>query len=444
MSDTELERTTMRRVYLRFTPLFFLMMLFNYLDRFNIGFAALRMNHDLGLGPAAFGFGASVFFVGYMIFEIPSNVLLHRIGGRIWISRILLSWGVVATAMAFIGGATGFYTLRFLLGIAEAGLLPGLALFTTVWFPAGYRARAIGGYVVAGQLASVVAGPLSTAMMTWCDGLAGLHGWQWMFIVEGLPTILLGIASLVFLTERPDQAAWLSPDQTRWLTSRLARERAAMPVSSRPVIGQVLRDGRVWGLLCLFGAALVGIDGLHFWQPQIIRSFGKLTDIEIGLLSSIPALLSAAGTVAVSYTSDWTGDRKCHLGALFLLGAAGFAFLAFGPSPVIAYLLLCLAGLGLNSGNSLFWTMNASLASGATAAVSIAFVNTMAQFGGILGPWMIGIVRENTNGFASVFLALAAFTLVASIISFSLRLGSTPSSTASPKLQPDTIVNPLG
>ncbi len=443
MSDTDIERTTMRRVYLRFTPLFFLMMLFNYLDRFNIGFAALRMNHDLALGPAAFGFGASVFFIGYMIFEIPSNVILHRIGGRIWIARILFSWGAVATAMAFIGGSTGFYVLRFLLGVAEAGLLPGLALFTTAWFPARYRARAIGGYVVAGQLASVVAGPLSTAMMTWCDGLVGLHGWQWMFIVEGLPTVVLGAVSLFLLTERPDQAAWLSRDQKQWLVDRLSHERGAIPVSAGPVVARVLRDGRVWGLVLLFGSALVGIDGLHFWQPQIIRSFGKLTDIEIGLLSAVPALLSAAGTVVVSYTSDRTGDRQRHLGGLYLLGAAGFAALAFGPMPVAAYVLLCLAGLGLNSGNSLFWAMNASLATGSAAAVSIALVNTMAQFGGIIGPWMIGIIREHTEGYASIFLALSAFTLVSAVVSFSLRLGPEPGKIPALALQAESIGDPL-
>ena len=443
MSDTEVERTTMRRVYLRFTPLFFLMMLFNYLDRFNIGFAALRMNHDLGLGPAAFGFGASIFFVGYMIFEIPSNVILHRIGGRVWIARILLSWGAVATAMAFIGGRPGFYALRFLLGIAEAGLLPGLALFTTAWFPASHRARAIGGYVVAGQLASVVAGPLSTALMTWCNGLGGLRGWQWMFIVEGLPTIALGVASFFLLTERPGQASWLTEAQKSWLSDRLARECAAVPASGGPVVARVLRDGRVWGLVLLFGCALVGIDGLHFWQPQIIRSFGRLSDIEIGFLSAVPALLSAAGTVVVSCTSDRTGDRKRHLGGLYLFGAAGFALLAFGPLPVAAYVLLCLAGLGLNSGNSLFWSMNASLATGTTAAVSIAFVNTMAQFGGIVGPWMIGIIRAHTESYASTFLALAAFTLVSSVIAFSLRLEPRAGKIPGLALSTESIGDPL-
>ena len=411
----------MRRIYMRFMPLFFLMMLFNYLDRFNIGFAALRMNRDLALGPAAFGFGASIFFIGYMIFEIPSNMLLHRLGGRVWITRILLSWGAVATAMAFIGGPIAFYILRFMLGMAEAGLLPGLALFTTVWFPASYRGRAIGGYIVAGQLASVVAGPLSTTLMTWCDGVAALRGWQWMFIVEGAPTIILGLVSFFLLTDRPAQAGWLAKDQKAWLTDRLARERAEIATEDGSEISRVLRDGRVWSLLLLFGCALVGINGLHYWQPQIIRSFGKLTDIQIGLLSSVPALLSAFGTVVVSYTSDRTGDRKRHLGVLYLLGASGFALLAFGLTPVTAYLVLCLAGLGLNSGNSLYWALNASLNTGKTAAVSIAFVNTMAQFGGIVGPWMIGIVRQQTNSYSGVFIALSAFTLVASLISFSLR-----------------------
>jgi MFS family permease len=416
----------MRRVYWHFTPLFFLSMLLSYLDRFNIGYAALRMNSDLGLSPAEFGFGASIFFLGYMIFEIPSNLILHRLGGRVWISRILITWGCIATAMAFVGGAAGFFSLRFMLGIAEAGLLPGLALFTTSWFPIRYRAMAIGGYVVAGQLASVVAGPLSAVLMTYCNGLLSLHGWQWMFIVEGLPTVIVGIIALRVLTERPADANWLRDDQKTWLTARLQREQEEIKGSRDYSMINVLRDGRVWGLTLLFGCALVGIDGLHFWQPQIIRSFGKLSVMQVGLLSAIPALLSAIGTVVVSFTSDLTGDRKFHLGGLYVLGAIGFAASALALHPIGGYLLLCLAGLGINSGNSLFWSINSSLTTGTAAAFSIAFVNTLAQLGGLVGPWMIGIIKGEGGGFSNTLLALSAFTLFAALIAFSLRLGPKP------------------
>jgi MFS transporter, ACS family, tartrate transporter len=427
MSESRLERETMRVVYWHFTPLFFVIMLLNYLDRFNIGYAALRMNHDLALSPRAFGFGASIFFVGYMIFEIPSNLILHRLGGRVWISRILITWGAIAAGMAFIGGAKGFFILRFLLGVAEAGLLPGLVLVTTAWFPAQYRAMAVGGYVVAGQLASVVAGPLSTALMTYCNGLLSLHGWQWMFIVEGVPTIFVGVIALYVLTERPAYANWLRDDQKSWLMEKLRREHEQIEAQGSTSVAAVLRDSRVWGLTLLFGCALVGIDGLHFWQPQIIKSFGKLSDMQVGLLSAIPALLSAFGTCVVSFTSDRTGDRKLHLGMLYTIGAIGFAASALVSQPVFGYLLLCLAGIGVNSGNSLFWSINSSLATGVAAAFSIALVNTLAQFGGVVGPWMIGVIKSNGGNFSATLLALSAFTLLAAGLAFSLRLGPSAS-----------------
>jgi MFS transporter, ACS family, tartrate transporter len=427
MSDSRLERETMRVVYWHFTPLFFIIMLLNYLDRFNIGYAALRMNHDLAFGPGAFGFGASIFFLGYMVFEIPSNLILHRIGGRVWISRILITWGAIAAGMAFVNGATGFFILRFLLGVAEAGLLPGLVLFTTAWFPAQYRATAVGSYIVAGQLASVVAGPLSTALMTYCNGVLSLHGWQWMFLVEGVPTIFVGCIALRVLTERPADANWLRDDQKSWLMEKLRYEREQIEERGSASVVAVLRDGRVWGLTLLFGCALVGIDGLHYWQPQIIKSFGKLSDMQVGLLSAMPALLSAFATGAVSFTSDRTGDRKLHLGALYTVGAIGFAASALASQPVVGYLLLCLAGIGVNSGNSLFWSINSSLTTGAAAAFSIALVNTLAQFGGLAGPWMIGVIKSDGGGFSSTLLALSAFTLLAAALSFSLRIGPSAS-----------------
>jgi MFS transporter, ACS family, tartrate transporter len=422
MTESDLERTTMRRVYWHFVPVLFLAMLFNYLDRINIGYAALRMNHDLGLTPAAFGFGASIFFLGYMLLEVPSNLMLHRLGARLWISRILISWGLVAAAMAFVGGALEFYSLRFLLGVTEAGLLPGLALFSTSWFPQRHRARAIGGYVIAGQLASVVAGPVSTALMTYANGVLSLHGWQWMFIVEGGPTIILGFVALRVLIDRPEKATWLQPEQKAWLIDRLRREREDIAAAGQVGFMHVLRDSRVWSLAALFGCALVGIDGLHFWQPQIIKSLGRLSDMQVGLLAAIPAILSAIGTFVVSVTSDLTGDRKVHLGGLYLVGAAGLAASALVGQPVGAYLFLCLAGLGINSGNSLFWSLNSSLMTGATAAISIALVNTLAQCGGLVGPWMIGLIRGHGGSFDTTLLSLSAFTVLAAVLAFSLRV----------------------
>ena len=228
-----METSTINRIYWRIIPLFFAMMFFNYLDRINIGFAGLRMNADLGFGPAVFGFGASIFFLGYMVLEVPSNLMLHWVGARVWLARILMTWGAVATCMAFVSSAWSFYLLRFGLGVAEAGFMPGLVLYLTYWFPARYRARAIAGYIIAGAFSAVLGGPISTTLMTYLNGLGGLHGWQWMFIAEGVPTILLGAFTLYYLTDRPADATWLTPAQRQWLQSELQAEVAAIEREGR-------------------------------------------------------------------------------------------------------------------------------------------------------------------------------------------------------------------
>ncbi|MFC0409710.1 MFS transporter [Roseomonas elaeocarpi] len=413
---TAVETSTIRRVYWRVIPLFFLAMFFNYLDRINIGFASLRMNGDLGFSPAVFGFGASIFFFGYMLLEVPSNIMLYRLGARLWLARILLSWGLIAALMAFVWSDTSFYALRLLLGIAEAGFLPGLALYLTLWFPAAYRARAVAGYIIAGQIAAVVGGPLSTMLMTYGDGLGGLHGWQWMFIIEGVPTMVLGVVFLLVLTDRPEDARWLTPEQRQWLTQQLASERSAIRQDPHTGFAQVVRSGRVWALAALFGCALVGIYGLLIWMPQIISAIGGLSDIQVGLLSAVPPLLGVIATVVVSRSSDRTGDRKFHLAAVYGIGFLGLAGSALTGNATAGYLLLCLAGLGLNSGNALFWSLNASIMTGAAAATSIAFVNTVAQFGGLIGPWMIGFVRSSTGSFTLALLTIAGFLLLAAVI----------------------------
>jgi sugar phosphate permease len=296
-----------------------------------------------------------------------------------------------------------------------------LALYITWWFPAAWRARAVGGYIIAGQVAAVVGGPVSTAVMTWCEGALSLHGWQWMFIAEGVPTILLGLVFLAVLTDRPAKARWLTPEQRQWLQAKLDQERAAMEGGQPFKLSDVLRDGRVWSLAILFGCALVGIYGLLIWMPQIIKSMGHLTDIQIGLLSAVPPFLGVIGTIVVSWSSDRTGDRKRHLAAVYVLAGVALGASAFAPGAGLAYALLCIAGLGINSGNSLFWSLNASFMTGAAAAASIAFVNTVAQFGGLIGPWMIGFVKGSTGSFALALLTISGFLLVAAVIALLLR-----------------------
>ena len=427
MSASErLEKATMRRVYWRLIPLLFMGMFLSYLDRINIGFAALRMNHDLGLTPSVFGFGASIFFLGYMLLGMPSNMVLDRVGARIWIPVILIFWGLVAAATAFVRAPASFDAVRFLLGIAEAGALPGFALYVTLWFPSAYRARAIAGYIIAGQIAAIVGSPLAAILVSSTDNLLGLHGWQWMFILEGLPTVLLGIAFFTFLTERPADARWLDAEQRTWLQQTLDAERAAAEGVRRFRLADVVSDGRVWSLSILFGCALVGVYGLLIWIPQIINAMGHMSLFEVGLLSAVPPLAGVVGQLAVSHSSDRTGDRKKHLGAVYLLGSIALAASAVCPNVVVAYLLLCFASFGIFAGNPLFWSLSSAMMTGTACAAAIGFINSVAQFGGLIGPWMIGRVKEATGSFEAALLALAAFLLFAAIIAFLMRVAPRP------------------
>jgi MFS transporter, ACS family, tartrate transporter len=421
-SSISLERATMRRVYWRLIPLLFVGMVLNYLDRINIGFAALRMNHDLGLTPSVFGFAASVFFLGYMLLGVPSNLMLDRIGARLWIPVILIFWGLVATLTAFVQGAASFDAVRFLLGVAEAGALPGFALYVTLWFPSAYRARAIAGYIIGGQVAAIVGSPLAAVLVASTDNLFGLHGWQWMFILEGLPTILLGISFFVLLTGSPGDARWLDVEQRTWLQRTLDAERAAAERVRRFRLVDVVSDGRVWSLAILFGCALVGVYGLLIWLPQIVNAMGHMSLVEIGFLSAVPPLLGVVGQLVVSHSSDRTGDRKKHLGAVYLLGSIALAASAVSPNAVVAYLLLCLSSIGIFAGNPLFWSLASSMMTGTAGAGAIAFINSVAQFGGLIGPWMIGLVKGATGSFQWALLALAAFLLIAAIIAFMMRV----------------------
>lgn len=426
--NDETQKVTIRTIYWRLIPLFFLMMFFNYLDRINLGFAGLQMNKDLGFTPAVFGFGASIFFLGYMILQIPSNLMMYRFGASLWLGAVLIVWGSVATVTAFVWNEWSFYVLRFLLGLAEAGLLPGLALYLTFWFPSRYRARAVAGYIIAGSFAAILGGPISTALMTYSDHAFGLQGWQWMFVCEGMPAVLLGFFTLYYLADSPARATWLTSQQRAWIESELRTEQAEIERARKYTVLDSIRDPRIWTLAILFGCALVGIYGLLIWLPLIINSLGNLSYIQIGFLSAVPPLLGVIGTILVSISSDVTGDRKMHLALVYTIGAVGVLGSALVKSPVAAYLFLCLAGLGMNSGNSLFWSLNASFMTGIAAAVSIAAVNMIAQFGGLIGPWLIGFVKSTTDSFSIALTAVAGFLFIAAIMAATMRVA--------PKLKP--------
>lgn len=444
MTDAR-EAATMRKVFRRLIPLLFLMLMINYLDRINVGFAQLQMGDQLGISPAVFGFAGSIFFLGYMLLEIPSNLLLHRFGARRWIARILLTWGLVAGLTAFVWDGTSLSVMRFLLGVMEAGFLPGVAVYVTKWFPERYRGRAVSGYIIGSSVAAVVGGPVSTGIITGADAFLGLAGWQWMFLLEGAAAMVLGVVAFRALTERPADARWLQPDEQAWLQAELEAERAALPADTGIHLLGSLKDGRVWSLAILFGCALVGIYGLLLWLPQIIQGLGDLSIVQVGLLSAVPPLLGVVGVVIVGRSSDRTGDRKFHLAVVYGASAVAIVLSAFVPSPVLAYVLLCITGLFIYAGNPLFWSLAASFRTGAAGAASVALINTIAQFGGLVGPWAIGLVRETTGSFDVALMTIGAFLVVAAVIALLMRVQrvSTESAVRVPAAAADLTAAPL-
>jgi ACS family tartrate transporter-like MFS transporter len=399
----------------------FMLQFFNYLDRVNVSFAALLMNHDLRFSGSIYGFGASVFFLGYMVLQVPSNLILHRLGARVWICAILVSWGLVAASMAFVYNAGSFYSLRFMLGLAEGGLLPGIVFYLTYWFPSHHRARANNGWVIASLIAPIVGGPISTMVMTYCDGFLGLRGWKWMFIVEGLPTVLLGIIVLYWLTNKPSEADWLDSKSREWLESTIKKENVEFERRQQYTLGRVVREPRVWSLGFLFACVLVALYGLILWLPQIIKSLGKLSVIQVGFLTAVPFMCGATNSILMSRHSDRVGERKLHLAANYALGGLALLAAAFASNPILAYILLCVASVGIFAVTPIFWTIVGTFMTGAAAAAGIAFINTIAQLGGLAGPWVIGIVQDATHSYKLALVTLAFFQLTAAGIALMLK-----------------------
>jgi ACS family tartrate transporter-like MFS transporter len=409
---SDLAAATVTRVSRRLLPLLFTLYIVAYLDRINVGFAALAMNRQLGLGPQTFGLGAGLFFVGYFILEIPSNLILARVGARRWIARILVTWGLVAIAMAGVRGPRSFYLLRATLGMAEAGFFPGVIFYLTNWFPIRERARAIALFMTATALAGVVGGPLSGAILT-IDGFLGLAGWQWLFVLEGLPAIVLGAVVLLYLPDRPEQALWLSAAQRQWLIARLRHDnRITQPGGLH--FNQIF-TGQVGVLCALYFLLVSGVYGIAMWLPQILRSFGTRSDLMIGLLAAVPYLIAALGMVAVGRSSDRRGERRWHV-ALSLFAAASGFLLAAGAHGALALAALSLTALGTCAALGPFWSMARSLLSAEAAAAGIALINSVGNLGGFAGPYAIGMLRQHSQGYADALIGLAIATTMAGIL----------------------------
>ncbi|MGH8178756.1 MAG: MFS transporter, partial [Steroidobacter sp.] len=410
LPSATLEQRTIRKVAWRLVPFMCLLYFVAFLDRVNIGFAALTMNQDLGLTPAMFGFASGIFFLGYVLFEVPSNVILERVGARLWIARIMMTWGLISAGTAFVSSPMSLYLLRFLLGVAEAGFFPGMILYLTYWFPANYRARILGAFMVALPISSVIGGPLSTAMLSL--EAAGLHGWQWMFLLEGVPAMLLGFAVLLFLRDRPAKAAWLADDERRWLEAELASERRPLEESHHSGVTRALREPRVWIFGLIYFGMVVGLYGFGFWLPQIIKALGGLSNFEVGLAAAVPYGASAAAMVWWGRRSDAARERTWHIAIPAFIGAAALAASAqLDASPLLGFIALSLSAIGVYAALPVFWTLPTAMLTGGAAAAGIALINSIGNIGGFLGPTLVGYVKEATGSYAASLWALSAMIL---------------------------------
>jgi ACS family tartrate transporter-like MFS transporter len=391
----------------RILPILMLCYLAAFLDRVNIGFAALTMNADLGFSASEFGFGAGIFFLGYVLCELPSNLLLARFGARLWIARILITWGILSALTAFVWNPSSFYIVRILLGAAEAGFFPGMIFYMTLWFPKAYRGSMFSTFNVAVPLASVIGAPVSGLILQGFEGVLGLHGWQWMFLIEGVPAIIMGFVVFFYLKDGPASASFLDEDERRWLSERVASERAEQEKVEHFSVGRALVDPRVL-LMCLIAVGLViGTTGIAIWMPQFIKQFG-LSTMQTSLVAAIPFAFMAVAMITVGRHSDKTGERVWHTASPFLVSALGFLIAAFSSNPILGVIGLTVGAAGIGGASPTIWIFPSTLLTGTAAAAGIALINSVGSTGGFFGPTIIGWVRDATGGFQGALLFLAA------------------------------------
>jgi len=396
-ADSSLERRTIRKITWRLIPFLMLLYFVAFLDRINVGFAALTMNQEIGLTPETFGIGSGIFFLGYFLFEVPSTIILHKVGARFWIGRVMITWGLVSIAMAFTRGPISFYVLRFLLGLAEAGFFPGIILYISYWFPAGHRSVVTAWFMAAAPIAGFIGSPLSGALMQ-MHGLAGLHDWQWLFLLEGAPAVLLGFVTFRVLSDRPAKAAWLADEERSWLEEAMARENQALRGRTHSA-WRALGDWKVLVLSLAYFGTSAGLYTIGFWAPLIVKGFG-FSSMTVGWLVAIPNLVAVAGMVLWSRNSDRTGERYWHAALACVIAAAGMAIVgAAGSSAVLAILGLSLTAFGVSAAKPPLWCLPTMFFAGTGAAASIGLINSLGTLGGFAGPWMIGSSDQASGHF---------------------------------------------
>lgn len=430
--SAELETRVLRKITLRIVPFVMLLYFIAFIDRVNIGFAALTMNKDLGFSPTVFGFGAGIFFLGYFLFEVPSNLVLDKVGARIWIARVMITWGLISGAMAFVQGATSFYALRFLLGAAEAGFFPGIILYLSYWFPARQRAAVTAVFMAAAPLSTVLGSPVSGALLE-MHGLLGLSGWQWMFIVEAVPAIILGVVVLFYMTDRPEQARWLNDDERHWLVTTMNAEAARKAGTASHSVWRGLADLRVIALSLVYFGTSAGLYTLGIWAPQIIKEFG-LSSLQVGFLNALPGVVAVAAMVLWARHSDRSGERTWHVVGACLLASLGLVLAGFAGSVIAVLLALTLVNVGISSAKPPLWSMPTLFLSGSAAAAGIATINSIGNLGGFVGPAMIGWIKDLTGSFQGGLFFVAGLLVLSAILTLVLARSQRSSAAAAAAL----------
>jgi ACS family tartrate transporter-like MFS transporter len=413
-SERTVEARTIRKVALRIVPFLMICYFVSFVDRVNLGFAALDMVRDLRLSPTVFGFGGGIFFLSYFLCEVPSNLLLARVGARRWIARIMLTWGIFAGAMALVTGPRSLYLMRFLLGAAEAGFFPGVILYITYWFPAEYRARIIGWFTVAIPVSSFLGSPISATLLVATDGWMGLRGWQWMFILEALPAVVLGFICLVVLSDGPSDATWLRPDERMWLLARLDADRRRQRPVGQMSLWRVLWHRHVLLLAVVLAGSTAVSSGLQLWQPQIIQSY-DLNNMQTGLLNSIPFALASVIMVWVGQRSDRTGERIWHAAVPLMLTAVSLASALVFDSLFSIVVILSLAVIGIYAGKGPVWAVSTEWLSAGTAAAGLAQINALSNLAGFGTTYAMGFIKDATGSFALALLPLVGLSAMAAV-----------------------------
>jgi MFS transporter, ACS family, tartrate transporter len=412
---SDVQDRTMRKVATRLIPALLVLYIIAYLDRVNVSFAQDKLESDLGFSGAVYGFGAGVFFIGYFLLEVPSNLALHKFGARRWMARIMVTWAIISACTALVTGPVGFYVVRFLLGMAEAGFFPGMILYLSYWFPARERAKAVGFFMSAIAISYAIGAPISGGVMSALGGVGGLSDWQWLFIVEAVPALIAGFAVWRFLPDGPEHAGWLEDDERAWLAQRLEGEEEMRLRRERHTLGEVFKDRRVLAFALLYFTMVINVYGLSFWVGEIVDKVGGLSDVGKGFVTAIPYTVAIVGMVLIPRSSDRTGERKLHCAVSFAIAAAAFAVSTI-VSPVMAIAMLAVGLFFLLGAHAVFWTMPAALLSGAAAAAGIALINSIGNLGGFAGPYLVGLVKDATGSTDGGLIALAVILAIGAVL----------------------------